>query len=103
MTVYNKIDGNHVFKNKAVHHKLLLVLLCSIVLSLFGLAKVKAEATTVNYKMQENKVTYKDGDLVRGIVSFEYPKLVGDSIQITKINQILENAMKAYMSDESAV
>ncbi len=58
-------------------------------------------ATKVSYEMQNKKVTWKDGDIVRGVVSFQYPKLKGDSKEIAKINKVLENAMKAFMADEN--
>jgi hypothetical protein len=50
--------------------------------------------------MQCEKITFKDGDLVRGIVYFQYPKIEGNSDEITKINEVLESAMKTYMADE---
>lgn len=57
-------------------------------------------ATKASYVMRNEKVTWKDGNIVRGIVSFQYPKLKGNSKEITKINKVLENAMKVYMADE---
>jgi hypothetical protein len=81
----------------------LLVTVFIVTLSLSGLEKTHAEAAaTVNYKMQKKTVTYKDKDKVRGIVSFQYPIVEGDSPQIVEINQILDDAMNAYMENESA-
>ncbi|HWT74269.1 MAG TPA: DUF4163 domain-containing protein [Mobilitalea sp.] len=57
-------------------------------------------ATKASYVMKNEKVTWKDGDIVRGIVSFQYPKLKGNSNEITEINKVLENAMTVYMADE---
>ncbi|MDF2588601.1 MAG: hypothetical protein K0S41_2442 [Anaerocolumna sp.] len=58
-------------------------------------------ATKVSYEMQNKKLTWMDGDIVRGIVSFQYPKLKGDSKEIAKINKVLENASIAFMADEN--
>lgn len=58
-------------------------------------------STKASYEMQNKKVTWKDGDIVRGIVSFQYPKFKGNSKEIAKINDVLENAMKVFMADEN--
>ena len=60
-------------------------------------------ATKVSYEMLNKKVTWKDGDIVRGIVSFQYPKLKGDSNEIAKINKVIENAMKTFMANDENV
>jgi hypothetical protein len=74
-----------------------------MIFCLSGLVKTKAEAATeVNYKMQKKEITYKDGAKVRGIVSFQYPVLEGDSDQIAEINQVLADALNTYMASESA-
>lgn len=58
-------------------------------------------ATKASYEMKNNKETWKEGNIVRGIVSFQYPKLKGNSNEIAKINDVLENAMKVFMADEN--
>lgn len=74
-----------------------------MILCLTALQKNHVEAATkAKYEMCNEKVTYKDGDTVRGIVYFQYPKLEGNSAEIKKINEVLENAMKAYMEAENA-
>lgn len=51
--------------------------------------------------MQNKKFTWMDGDIVRGIVSFQYPKLKGSTKEIAKINKVLENAMLSFMANEN--
>jgi hypothetical protein len=72
----------------------------TICLSILSTNSVEA-STKASYEMQNKKVTWKDGDIVRGIVSFQYPKLKGNSKEIAKINKVLENAMKVFMADEN--
>jgi hypothetical protein len=79
------------------------VVICVIFcLSILPRNNVEA-ATKASYVMQNEKVEWNDGDIVRGIVSFQYPKLKGDSNEIAKINKVLENAMKAFMEDNENV
>ncbi len=82
-----------------------IVLFITVFLMIFclsGLANVKTEAATaVKYKMQKKEITYKDGAKVRGIVSFQYPVLEGDSDQIAEINQVLRDALNTYMTSEN--
>lgn len=74
------------------------VILC---LSILPTNSVEA-ASKATYAMQTKKVTWKDEDnIVRGIVSFQYPKLKGNSKGIAKINKVLQNAMKEYMVHEN--
>ncbi|GAA4654814.1 hypothetical protein GCM10023142_19520 [Anaerocolumna aminovalerica] len=74
-----------------------------VILSLLALQKNHIEAASeAKYEIRNEKVTYKDGDTVRGIVYFQYPQLEGNSAEIKRINKVLENAMKAYMKDEKA-
>ncbi len=58
-------------------------------------------AAKASYKMQNEEVTWKDGDIVRGMVSFQYPRIEGDSDEIAKINKVLEKAMKAFMASDN--
>lgn len=52
--------------------------------------------------MQTKKVTWKDKDnIVRGIVSFQYPKLKGNTKGIARTNKVPQNAMKEYMAHEN--
>jgi hypothetical protein len=77
------------------------VVMC-VILDLSILPTNYAEAATkVSYEMQTKKITWKDGDIVRGIVSFQYPKLEGDSEEIAKINKVLEDAMNAFMASDN--
>lgn len=78
-----------------------IVVICVMFFPLILLTNNIEAATKVSYKMQNKKVTWKDGDIVRGLVSFQYPKLKGDSNEIAKINKVLENAMKEFMADEN--
>lgn len=72
-----------------------------VILCLATLPGAAAEAATkVGYEILKEELTWKDGDTVRGTVSFQYPKLKGTSKEIAKINQVLENAMKTFMDDE---
>lgn len=74
-----------------------------MILCISALQKNHVEAATkAKYEMRNEKLTYKDGDTVRGMVYFQYPQLEGKSDEIIKINKVLENAMKAYMEDENA-
>jgi hypothetical protein len=80
-----------------------IVVIC-VIFNLLILPTNNVEAATkVSYVMQNKKVTWKDGEIVRGIVSFQYPKLKGNSKEIAKINKVLENAMKAFMEDDENV
>lgn len=80
---------------------ILSVVLCAIIcLPILPANNVEA-VTKASYVMKNEKMTWKDGDIVRGVVSFQYPKLKGNSNEINKINKILENAMKAFMTDEN--
>lgn len=82
---------------------LLLATIFFLTLCLSGLVKTHAEAaTSVNYKIQKKTVTYKDGDKIRGIISFQYPVIEGDSVQITELNQMLEDTANANMASEAA-
>lgn len=79
------------------------VVICVILYLLILPTNGVEAATKVSYEMQNKEVTWKEGDIVRGIVSFQYPKLKGDSNEIAKINKVLENAMKAFMADDENV
>jgi len=85
-------------KRKIIYVAAFFMILC---LSVLQKDHVEA-ATKAKYEMRNEKVTYKDGDTVRGIVYIQYPRLEGKSAEIKKINEVLENAMKAYMADEKA-
>ncbi len=72
-----------------------------MILSLLTIPSGSAEAATkASYTMQKKEITWMEGDTVRGEVSFQYPKLNGNSNEIAEINSILENAMTAFMADE---
>lgn len=85
-------------KLKRIFSVAICVILC---LSILPTNSVEA-ATMASYVMQTKKVTWKDEDnIVRGIVSFQYPKLKGNSKGIAKINKVLQNEMKNYMAHEN--
>ncbi len=78
-----------------------LIMVFLMIFFLSGLVKANAQAATaVKYKMQKEEITYKDGAKVRGIISFQYPELEGDSDQISEINQVLKDALNTYMASE---
>lgn len=82
---------------------LLLATIFFMTLCLSGLVKAHAEAaTSVNYKMQKKTITYKDGDKIRGIVSYQYPVIEGDSVQIAELNQMMEDTANAFMANDAA-
>ena len=82
--------------------RIIFIVVMCMVLDLLILPTNNVEAATkVSYEMQTKKITWKDGDIVRGIVSFQYPKLEGDSDEIAKINKALEDAMNAFMASDN--
>ncbi len=83
-------------------HRFIIIVVIHVVVCLLILPINHVEAATkASYVMQNEKMTWKDGDIVRGIVSFQYPKLKGNSKEIAKINKALENAMKVFMAHEN--
>lgn len=62
-----------------------------------------ATATKAEYTMKKDKVTFKDkNEKVRGIISFQYPVMKGDTSAAKKINEVLVKDSKAFMQDENA-
>lgn len=84
------------------------ILLVCMILTTFILSmpkKVFADSNTniIGYEMKTVKKEYKDKNgIVRGIVSFGYPKFIGTSDAIKKINKEIKKAREDYFRSDNA-
>ena len=88
-------------------YKLKQVICFLVIIAIFMLGSrpvaFAASATKAEYTMKIDKVTFKDKKgKVRGIISFQYPVIKGDTSAAKKINDILKKESKAYLQSESA-
>ena len=79
-----------------------LILLCLIFAAVWSKAPAVVAASKAQYRIVTEQRTWKDGKKVRGIVSFQYPLLKGNSKAVEKINETLKKAAEDYFESESA-
>lgn len=67
------------------------------------LIQAESNASIIGYELKTVKKEYKDkkGN-VRGVVSFQYPKFLGDSSAVKKINKQLKKARKQFFDSNNA-
>lgn len=62
-----------------------------------------SSASVIGYEQKTVKREYKDEKgIVRGIVSFEYPKFIGTTPAVKKINKEIRKARKQYFQSDNA-